>query len=70
MYNYFKEQIMYQPILLENPITKEQWLCDDFRPAKIIEGIEYVLIRKHNQNRNVLMRKDTLKKIKKENVKI
>ena len=53
---------MYQPILLENPITKETWVCDDLRPAKIIEGVEYILVRKDTNNRTVLMRKDTLKK--------
>lgn len=58
------ESIMNQPIMLENPITKEQWLCDDFRPAKIIEGVEYILVRRKNQQRLVLMRKDTLKKVK------
>lgn len=53
---------MNQPILLENPITKEVWICDDLRPAKIIEGIEYILVKKDKNNRSVLMRKDILKK--------
>lgn len=55
---------MHQPINLENPITKEKWICDDLRPAKIIEGIEYILVRKENNPRTVLMRKDILKKLK------
>lgn len=59
------EQTMHQPITLQNPITKETWVCDDLRPAKIIEGVEYILVRKHNQTRTALMRKDTLKKVKK-----
>lgn len=61
---------MHQPILLENPITKETWLCDDLRPAKIIEGVEYIIVRKDSNNRTALMRKDTLRKIKKQNAKI
>jgi hypothetical protein len=56
---------MLTPILLENHFTKEHWLCDDFRPAKIIEGVEYILVRKVDQKRTVLMRKDSFKKIKK-----
>ena len=56
---------MHYPILLENPITKERWICDDFRQTKIIEGIEYLSVRKQNHQRTVLMRKDVLKKIKK-----
>ena len=56
---------MHQLIHLENPITKETWVCDDFRPAKIIEGVEYILVRKQNQSRTVLMRKHTFKKLKK-----
>jgi hypothetical protein len=59
------ELMMHQVIHLENPITKETWVCDDFRPAKIIEGVEYILVRKQNQSRTVLMRKDTFKKLKK-----
>lgn len=58
------ELTMHQPINLENPITKEKWICDDLRPAKIIEGIEYILVRKENNPRTVLMRKDILKKLK------
>lgn len=56
---------MQQPILLENPITKEQWLCDDLRSIKVIEGIEYLPVRKKETSRVVLMRKDILKKVKK-----
>lgn len=53
---------MNQPILLENPITKEIWICDDLRPAKVIEGVEYILVKQDTNKRSVLMRKDTLKK--------
>lgn len=55
---------MQQPILFENPITKEQWVCDDLRQVKIIEGIEYVSVRKQDTKRTVLIRRDILKKIK------
>ncbi|MEY4332837.1 MAG: hypothetical protein RLZZ196_1575 [Bacteroidota bacterium] len=55
---------MTQPILLENPITKEQWVCDDLRQIKIIEGVEYLSVRKQDKDRTVLMRRDILKKIK------
>lgn len=55
---------MQQPILFENPITKDKWLCDDLRQSKIIEGIEYIPVRKENTSRTVLIRRDILKKIK------
>lgn len=58
------ESIMQQPILFENPITKDKWLCDDLRQSKIIEGIEYIPVRKENTSRTVLIRRDILKKIK------
>ena len=55
---------MQQPILLENPITKERWLCDNPKQIKIIEGIEYIPVHRQENTRTVLMRRDVLKKIK------
>jgi hypothetical protein len=59
---------MPQSILFENPITKEQWLCDNIKSIKVIEGIEFITVRKKDTIRTVLMRKDILKKVKKQHV--
>jgi len=51
--------------LFKNPINGEQWVCDDVRQKKIIEGQTYIKVHKPGQNRMVLMRRDSLTPISK-----
>jgi len=49
-----------KPVILKNPINGEQVICDDTRDVKVIDGVEYFLVRRHNAPRQFLMRKDAL----------
>ena len=49
-------------IILENIFNKEKVRCKNFNDVKIIDNIEYLKILKDN-NREMLMRKDALKKV-------
>lgn len=48
-----------KPVVFRNPINNEKLLCENIRNVKIIDGVEYVTVRKQNQ-RVYLMRKDAL----------
>ena len=49
-------------VFLKNPVNGEKFICDDVKDIKIIEGIEYLTVHRHNNERLFLMRKDALKK--------
>ena len=50
------------PVTLVNPINSEEWLCEDYKDTRFIDGVEYVKVRKPIMSRTVLMRKDALRK--------
>jgi hypothetical protein len=45
---------------------REQWICDDPKKTKYIDGVQYLMVRRPNTEREVLMRKDSLILIKKQ----
>lgn len=49
-----------KPLVFKNLISHERWLCDNPKQVKVIEGVEYILVRKPESQRTVLMRKDSL----------
>lgn len=52
------------PILLQNRITKEQWLCDDLYLTKDIDGQQFLEVYKQGTGRKLLVKRDVLEKIK------
>ncbi len=56
---------MNKPRMLENIVTKEQFVCPDTRDLRVIEGVEYLPVQRPGQSRTVLMRKDALQPVKK-----
>ena len=56
--------IKSKQILFENIFNHEQVYCKDPNDIHRIDGIEYVLVRRAGQDRQLLMRKDALKKVK------
>jgi hypothetical protein len=48
-------------VTLVNPVTTEEWICEDYNDIRIIDGVEYVKVRKPIMQRTVLMRKDVLR---------
>jgi len=51
-----------QPVTLVNPVNTEEWICEDYNDIRVIDGVEYVKVRKPMILRTVLMRKDVLRK--------
>jgi hypothetical protein len=52
--------------LFENLFTKEVFECKDLKNIQVIEGIEYITVQKMDgTKRNLLMRKDALKRVTK-----
>ena len=49
-------------VVLENMVNGERVECEDLRAVQIIDGVEYVLVRKPNAARTFMMRKDVLKR--------
>ena len=39
---------------------REQWICDDPKKTKYIDGVQYLMVRKPDSQREVLMRRDSL----------
>jgi hypothetical protein len=51
-------------VTMKNRFNNERVVCDDVRDIRLIEGIEYLVVRRQeNTNRTFLMRKDALQKI-------
>jgi hypothetical protein len=51
-------------VTMKNRFNNEHVVCDDVRDVRLIEGIEYLVVRhQENINRTFLMRKDTLQKV-------
>jgi hypothetical protein len=46
-----------KPIILENPRTRERVVCDDVRNIAVIEGEEYLTVRRINEQRAFLIRR-------------
>jgi len=51
-------------VTMKNRFNNERVVCDDVRDIRLIEGIEYLVVRhQENTNRTFLMRKDALQKV-------
>jgi hypothetical protein len=49
--------------IFENKITRERYICDNIRMVRKLEGIEYLSVRKVNEERRFLIRKDSLEEV-------
>jgi len=49
-------------VILENIYNKEKFTCSNLKDVRMIDGIEYLRVFKFGTQRDVLIRKDTLKK--------
>lgn len=50
-------------IIFENPVNREQYICDNVKEVQTIDGIEYLEVYKKDSKRKFLFRKDVLKKV-------
>jgi hypothetical protein len=48
----------------KNRMNGERVVCDNIREVKIIDGVEYLIVHKQDSNRQFLMRREALEKVK------
>lgn len=51
-------------VFFENMLNKEKFYCTNVKDVRTIDGIEYIRVFKYGTQRDCLMRKDSLRKIK------
>jgi len=49
-----------KPVNFKNIMNGERFVCEDTRVVEVIEGIEYLLVHKPNEQRLLKIRKDAL----------
>ncbi len=52
-------------IVFESLRNKEKFECHDLKDVRVIDGVEYLRVFKFGTQRDCLIKKDQLKKIKK-----
>jgi hypothetical protein len=52
-----------KPVIMENRVNHERFICDDVKNVQVIDGVEFLQVRRHNDYRQFLMRKDSLQKV-------
>jgi len=52
-----------RPITLKNRLNNDRFICDDIKITEIIDGVEYLLVKRLGENRKFLMRKEALEKV-------
>lgn len=50
-------------MIFKNRMNNERFVCDDVRTVEVIDGVEYLIVHRPNENRVYKMRKDALEKI-------
>ena len=53
---------MIKPMTLKNRMNNERFVCDNIRDVEVIDGIEYLIVHRPNEQRTFKMRKDVLEK--------
>ena len=53
-----------KPVTFKNRVNSDKFICEDTRQVETIDGVEYLIVHRPNNNRQFLMRKDALEKIK------
>ena len=51
------------PVIFENKITKERYICDDLRFVRWFDGEEFVSVRKVDEARRFLIRRSALTQV-------
>lgn len=51
-----------KPVTFKNRMNGERFICDNVRTVEVIDGVEYLIVHRPNQERTFKMRKDALVK--------
>ena len=57
-----KRRNKMKTVYLKNKLNGEKFVCENMKNIESIEGVDYLLVHRHGQNRNFLMRLDILEK--------
>ena len=49
--------------LFENKITLERYVCDNIRMVRLLEGQEFLSVRREGEARKFLIRRDSLREV-------
>jgi hypothetical protein len=49
--------------LFENKITLERYICDNIRMVRVLEGHEFLSVRRLDDDRKFLIRRDSLREV-------
>ena len=52
-----------KPVMFKNRMNSDEVVCEDTCKVEVIDGVEYLVVHKVNNQRSFLMRKDALEKI-------
>ena len=58
-----QETIMTKTKTFENKITLERYICDNIRMVRKLDGVEYLSVRRENEERKFLIRRDSLQEV-------
>jgi hypothetical protein len=53
-----------KPVTFKNRMNSDRVICNDIRLKEVIDGVEYLLVHRPGTDRQFLMRKDALEKVK------
>ena len=59
-----------KPTTFKNILNGERFVCDDVRTVEVIDGVEYLVVHRPNDQRMFKMRRDALEKIVAPKVKL
>jgi len=51
-------------VLLKNKMNGDQFVCSDTKRFTIIDGVEYISVRRDTNPRTFLMRRDALERVR------
>jgi hypothetical protein len=52
-----------KPVFLKNRFNGERFVCEDTRAVEQIDGVEYLVVHRPNEQRMFKMRRDALEKV-------
>ena len=52
-----------KPVIFKNRFNGERFVCEDTRAVETIDGVEYLLVHRPNENRQFKMRRDALERV-------
>jgi len=54
---------MSKTVYFENTITHERYVCDNIKFVRILDGVEFISVRRLDEERKFLIRRDSLTEI-------